>query len=94
MNEYKQARKQLQNFCNQEYQFQQIANFLAKRADPAQHEIWLSCIDHQLSCFKHHEEIIQTAEQILPPYLTQKLFIISYNHSQNIIKNQVQFQLN
>jgi hypothetical protein len=95
MEEYEQAKKQLQFFCNQELQIQQVANRLAERSDPSQHNTWLACINHQRDCFNQHEHIIESAvwSTFAPSRLTQKLFMISYNHSQYIINNQKQFKL-
>jgi hypothetical protein len=97
MEEYEQAKKQLQFFCNQELQIQQVANRLAERSDPSQHNTWLSCINQQRDCFNQHEQIIESAVwstfELLPSRLTPKLFMIRYNHSQYIINNQKQFKL-
>ncbi len=75
MNDYSVLKSQLEFFCEQELRIQQTANLLASSA--SNHRLWLACIDHQLDCFNHHEQIIEFTTLTLPSIYVDQLYHLS-----------------
>jgi hypothetical protein len=89
MNEYFVLKSQLEFYCDQELRTQQTANLLASAS--ANYRLWLACINHQLDCFNHHEQIIDVATLTLPTVYVNKLYQLSVAHTKRIISNQIQY---
>jgi hypothetical protein len=89
MNEYFVLKSQLEFYCEQELRTQQTANLLASTS--VDHRLWLACINHQLDCFNHHEQIIDVASLTLPSIYVNQLYQLSVEHTKRIIANQLQY---
>ncbi len=89
MNEYFVLLSQLEFYCEQELRIQQTSNLLASAA--TNHRLWIACINHQLDCFNHHEQIIDFATLTLPSVYVDQLYQVSVKHTARIIENQLQY---